>query len=112
MISCVVARFNKLFNTLFQFTMSSSVLQSSIRPLRIGMIGAGTVGGGVYEIIMNRLGGSSNKPPAGNKNNTPIITKICVRDPAKARDLNCYSITYETGAACVNRESTWQQPKL
>lgn len=44
------------------------------------MIGAGTVGGGVYEIIMGRLGGSS---PASS---TPIITKICVRDASKPRD--------------------------
>jgi len=55
--------------------MSSSVLQSTIRPLRIGMLGAGVVGGGVYEIIMNRLGGSDS-----------IITKICVRDSTKSRD--------------------------
>ena len=55
--------------------MSSSVLQSTIRPLRIGMLGAGVVGGGVYEIIMNRLGGSNS-----------IITKICVRDSTKSRD--------------------------
>eukprot|EP00804_Cyclotella_cryptica_P027688 CCRYP_010296-RB/>CCRYP_010296-RB protein AED:0.11 eAED:0.12 QI:0/0/0/1/0.33/0.25/4/0/420 len=44
------------------------------------MIGAGTVGGGVYEIIMNRL--------AGNANNTPVITKICVRDASKSRDFH------------------------
>lgn len=45
------------------------------------MIGAGTVGGGVYEIIMNRLGGSSSTE-------TPIITKICVRDANKPRDFS------------------------
>lgn len=67
---------------------TSSILQSSLRPLRIGMIGAGTVGGGVYEIIMNRLGGRS----AGNNTTTSgakkqvVITKICVRDPTKPRD--------------------------
>lgn len=44
------------------------------------MLGAGVVGGGVYEIIMNRLGGSDRK------NNAPIITKICVRDSTKSRD--------------------------
>mmetsp|Transcript_26011 Transcript_26011/g.40836 ORF Transcript_26011/g.40836 Transcript_26011/m.40836 type:complete len:435 (-) Transcript_26011:109-1413(-) len=42
---------------------------------RIGMIGAGTVGGGVYEIIMNRL-----------KSSSATITKICVRDANKPRD--------------------------
>ncbi|KAL7516634.1 hypothetical protein ACHAWX_001626 [Stephanocyclus meneghinianus] len=70
---------------------SSAILQNSIRPLRIGMIGAGTVGGGVYEIIMNRLGGSSNKSQAASaasKNITPVITKICVRDAAKSRDFH------------------------
>lgn len=46
-------------------------------PLRIGMIGGGTVGGGVYEIIMNRL---SDKC---------IITKICVRDLSKPRTFHC-----------------------
>jgi homoserine dehydrogenase len=42
-------------------------------PLRIGMIGGGTVGGGVYEIIMNRL---SQKC---------IITKLCVQSLSKPR---------------------------
>lgn len=47
--------------------------------LRIGMIGAGTVGGGVYDLIMNRLGGTK-----------AVISKICVRDVTKSRsfDLN------------------------
>lgn len=63
--------------------MASSVLQNATRPLRIGMIGAGVVGGGVYEIIMNRLGGS-----AAAKTNTPVITKICVRDANKSRDFH------------------------
>lgn len=42
-------------------------------PIRIGMIGGGTVGGGVYDIIMNRL---SQKC---------VITAICVRDLSKPR---------------------------
>lgn len=45
-------------------------------PLRIGMIGGGTVGGGVYEIIMNRLGKKCQ------------ITKICVRDLSKPRSFH------------------------
>jgi homoserine dehydrogenase len=58
------------------------------------MIGAGTVGGGVYEIIMNRLGGGKSKDasPSGMANYspppTPIITKICVRDPTKPRNFH------------------------
>ena len=56
------------------------------------MIGAGVVGGGVYQIIMNRLGGSA---PTSSKKNTPIITKICVRDPAKSRDFHIDSSTTE-----------------
>ena len=69
------------------------------RPLRIGMIGAGTVGIGVYELLMNRLGGggdsrsslgslgSNNSTPTSPRtNNTPIITKICVRDADKPRN--------------------------
>ena len=47
------------------------------------MIGAGTVGGGVYEIIMNRLRGGSDA-----NTTTPIITKICVRDANKQRDFS------------------------
>mmetsp|Transcript_12526 Transcript_12526/g.26591 ORF Transcript_12526/g.26591 Transcript_12526/m.26591 type:complete len:471 (-) Transcript_12526:67-1479(-) len=67
---------------------TSSILQSSIRPLRIGMIGAGTVGGGVYEIIMNRLGSRSagNNTTASGAKKQVVITKICVRDPTKPRD--------------------------
>jgi homoserine dehydrogenase len=59
------------------------------------MIGAGTVGGGVYEIIMGRLGGastaSSSSIPTPSKGFTNpslrpcIITKICVRDINKPR---------------------------
>lgn len=63
----------------------------------IGMFGAGTVGGGVYEIVMNRLGGSSssmiknaqNHPSKGFTNpSLPkcFIKKICVRDLNKSRD--------------------------
>jgi homoserine dehydrogenase len=60
------------------------------------MIGAGTVGGGVYEIIMNRLGGGKGTPPndgaasssASSKAPTPIITKICVRDASRPRNFH------------------------
>mmetsp|Transcript_31127 Transcript_31127/g.35782 ORF Transcript_31127/g.35782 Transcript_31127/m.35782 type:complete len:453 (+) Transcript_31127:48-1406(+) len=66
---------------------------TAMRPLRIGMIGAGTVGGGVYEIIMGRLGGASNSKDAprqatGFENPSLrkcIISKICVRDISKSR---------------------------
>eukprot|EP00584_Thalassiosira_punctigera_P016466 CAMPEP_0172548594 /NCGR_PEP_ID=MMETSP1067-20121228/17843_1 /TAXON_ID=265564 ORGANISM="Thalassiosira punctigera, Strain Tpunct2005C2" /NCGR_SAMPLE_ID=MMETSP1067 /ASSEMBLY_ACC=CAM_ASM_000444 /LENGTH=453 /DNA_ID=CAMNT_0013335831 /DNA_START=49 /DNA_END=1410 /DNA_ORIENTATION=- len=62
------------------------------RPLRIGMIGAGTVGGGVYELIMNRLGGGSGGNSSRKESTpatpTPIITKICVRDATKQRDFS------------------------
>ena len=66
-------------------------------PLRIGMVGAGTVGGGVYEIIMGRLGGSSIHPDPSSPTPPPpssvgnpssrkcVISKICVRDPSKTR---------------------------
>lgn len=69
--------------------MASSVIQNATRPLRIGMIGAGVVGGGVYEIIMNRLGGATAKT------NTPVITKVCVRDANKARDFHIDSSATE-----------------
>jgi len=53
--------------------LSSSHITFIMPPLRIGLIGGGTVGGGVYEIIMNRL---SQKC---------VITRICVRDLSKPR---------------------------
>lgn len=58
---------------LLSSTIMSTVTATRAAPLRIGMIGGGTVGGGVYEIIMNRL---SQKC---------IITQICVRDLSKPR---------------------------
>ena len=69
-------------------------LASSVRPLRIGMFGGGTVGGGVYEIIMSRLGGSradgsAKQGECQNKSlRKCIITKICVRDLAKPRSFH------------------------
>jgi homoserine dehydrogenase len=42
---------------------------------RIGMLGAGTVGGGVYEILAKRAG-----------SNNMLIAKICVRSLEKTRD--------------------------
>jgi homoserine dehydrogenase len=55
---------------------------TSTAPLRIGMIGGGTVGGGVYEIIMQRqreLVGSTLRRPVD-------IAKICVKSLDKPRD--------------------------
>jgi len=52
------------------------------------------VGGGVYEIIMNRLGGGKGTPPndgaaaSSSKAPTPIITKICVRDASRPRNFH------------------------
>jgi len=50
------------------------------KTIRIGMVGGGTVGGGVYEIIMGRLR-TSGTPKC-------VISKICVRDLNKARDFS------------------------
>jgi len=69
-------------------------LSSALSPLKIGMVGAGTVGGGVYEIIMGRLGGSTSKasaptPATGFQNPSLrrcVISKICVRDLKKSRN--------------------------
>lgn len=44
---------------------------------RIGMLGAGTVGGGVYEILVKRAGGGGSNM---------LISKICVRSLEKTRD--------------------------
>lgn len=51
-------------------------------PLRIGMIGGGTVGGGVYDIVMGRLLHDDDHPPS------MIITKVCVRDLSKPRSFH------------------------
>ena len=55
----------------------------TLPPLRIGMVGAGTVGGGVYEIVMGRLleRASHGKRPLW-------ITKICVKDLSKPRSFH------------------------
>lgn len=59
---------------------------SAKAPLRIGMIGGGTVGGGVYELIMGRLLKERQK---SNPSLRPLlITKICVRDLAKPRSFH------------------------
>ena len=53
---------------------------AATKPFRIGMLGAGTVGGGVYELIVNNAGAASSP-------RRPVtITKICVRALDKKRD--------------------------
>ena len=49
-------------------------------PLRIGMIGGGTVGGGTLELVMGRLKGRAGRPL--------IVTKICVKDLSKPRSFH------------------------
>ncbi|KAL3927162.1 MAG: hypothetical protein SGBAC_013190 [Bacillariaceae sp.] len=87
----------------------SQVLQP-LPPLRIGMVGGGTVGGGVYELIMGRLkeerpygplqqssSSSSNKHSKHSKHSKqssncrkrPLwITKVCVKDLSKPRSFH------------------------
>ena len=59
----------------------ASPSSSLSKTVRIGLVGGGTVGGGVYELIMGRL---NNPKTSTNANCT--ITKICVRDVNKPRD--------------------------
>jgi len=78
----------------------NKIMGTGMKTYRIGMVGAGTVGSGVYELIMGRLGGSSSQIsakgalspsfPVHNITSNPsfgrsIITKICVRDLSKPR---------------------------
>jgi homoserine dehydrogenase len=65
--------------------------------MKIGMVGAGSVGGGVYEIIHGRLGHAptnhSNVSGPSNGFSSPslgccVITKICVRDLNKTRNFH------------------------
>lgn len=53
----------------------------SREPLRIGMVGGGTVGGGVYEILM-----AANTLPLLKR--PCIITKICVKSLSKPRSFH------------------------
>lgn len=74
----------------------------SSRPLRIGLVGAGTVGGGVYELVMGRLRDRKGKRPL-------LITKICVKDLSKPRSFHLDdSITRMT----TNVDSILQDPDI
>lgn len=55
---------------------------AATRPLRIGMVGGGTVGGGVYEILMGNSASGGQLPHLRRK---CVITKICVKDLSKPR---------------------------
>uniref|UniRef100_A0A7S3Q5E2 Homoserine dehydrogenase n=1 Tax=Chaetoceros debilis TaxID=122233 RepID=A0A7S3Q5E2_9STRA len=68
-----------------QHSYSHSHSHSNHKPIHIGMFGAGTVGGGVYEIIMGRLGNHASLSLTNPSLRPCIITKICVRDVDKPR---------------------------
>lgn len=57
-------------------TMTPPHASTGGKPLRIGMFGGGTVGGGVYELLNDEKG----------PNPSAVITHICVRDLHKPRD--------------------------
>mmetsp|Transcript_2195 Transcript_2195/g.2997 ORF Transcript_2195/g.2997 Transcript_2195/m.2997 type:complete len:436 (-) Transcript_2195:261-1568(-) len=59
----------------------STATHHAAKTLRIGMIGLGTVGGGVYNLVMGVKGLQSKA----------CITKICVRDVTKPRDFEINS---------------------
>lgn len=60
---------------------SSSPLTMEMRPANIAIVGGGTVGGGIVEIL------TTKKPFVEKQLNTDItISKICVRDASKQRD--------------------------
>jgi len=56
---------------------------TATKPFRIGMLGAGTVGGGVYELIMGAAAASSS---SSGGSRPVVISKICVRSLDKPRD--------------------------
>jgi len=60
------------------FSIRNQSTMASIKPLRIGMFGGGTVGGGVYEILMHRKVPTLSRPV--------VICKICVQSLDKPRD--------------------------
>lgn len=64
--------------------MSASIM----KPFRIGMMGAGTVGGGVYEIIMGQTPSTGGITTSETSTSVMIITKILVRSLEKERDFH------------------------
>ena len=60
----------------------STTAALAAKPFRIGMLGAGTVGGGVYELITQQ----QNAALPNNNNRRMVIAKICVRNLDKPRD--------------------------
>ncbi|CAB9508145.1 Homoserine dehydrogenase [Seminavis robusta] len=66
--------------------MPQRVQGSRSSPLRIGMIGGGTVGGGVYEILMGNSGNGGHQLP--HLRRPCVISKICVKDLSKPRSFH------------------------
>lgn len=64
----------------------STITLNKMNPFKIGLIGGGTVGGGVYELVMDRLKGSLSSSTDAAR--PMIISKICVRDVEKPRDFH------------------------
>ena len=61
------------------------------------MYGGGTIGAGVYDLIMERLGGNSISNPALRQPNKPpcVIKKICLRDLNKNHQFHINSTETE-----------------
>ena len=72
--------------------MTSNDRTGIIPTVRIGMIGLGNVGSGVYEILCGRLGQTASLPTMSKGFTHPSlpffeISKICILDPTKPRSV-------------------------
>lgn len=93
-------------------TSSSSFPQKKKKqqplPLRIGLIGGGTVGGGVYELIMGS--GLFSFPSRAASGKRPlVITKICVKDLSKPRS---FHLDDDITTMTTNVDSIIQDPDI
>jgi homoserine dehydrogenase len=88
---------------LSKLAATADVVPQPPPPLRIGMLGAGTVGGGVYEILMGKTpqndetttamssGGDHHHHHVATGSRRAVITKICVQSLAKTRDFTIHT---------------------
>ena len=61
-------------------------------PIRVGLFGAGVVGGGIVELIQRNINSGRFQVLGADI----TVVKICVRDAGKARDFNTNGVTFVT----------------